>query len=107
MLATFKFTGPDTLLDLYGTAGFVPGQEEVEAVATPVASAAASVASGVVAQATEVAAQVVDAEGKIAASLSMVQIVLFLAVVSGCVAVYLRMNRVPDVDEQKYSKIIA
>lgn len=79
--------------------------------ATPAAVAAtapiASVASQAAAKATDIAAEVVDANGSIAESLNAIQIVLFLAVVSACAAIYIRMNRVPTVDEQKYSKIIA
>lgn len=72
----------------------------MEAVPAAVASTAATAVPAAIA--TEEKNTSAVAEG-----LSILQKVLFLVVISSCVAVYLRMSRVKEEDIQKYEKIIA
>jgi len=79
---------------VYGTAEFQPGMEEIEELSsvstpTPVATSAASVMTPVaeIPIDTEVDATAAGNEG-----LSLTQKALFLAVIFGIVAVFIRMN---------------
>jgi len=85
--------------DVYGGASFVQGGEEeaAESLATNSQSTGAPAA--------EDKANIESPE--ISAGLSLLQKVLFLAVISACVAVYLRMNKVKDEDTQGYEKSLA
>jgi len=86
------------LIDVYGDASFVQGAEE--AADTPATTPQST--------GEPAAADKTNIEGaEVSAGLNILQKVLFLAVISGCVAVYLRMNKVKEQDTQGYEKSLA
>ncbi|KAI9744306.1 MAG: Peptidyl-prolyl cis-trans isomerase B [Claussenomyces sp. TS43310] len=90
--------------EVYGNAEFQPFMEEVELVAasTPVVGDAAAAATS-----TPVSTEASFKDATVDAALGVGQKVLFLVVISACIAVYLRMNKIPEEDIQKYQKSIA
>jgi len=87
--------------DIFGSAGFQSGMEESDGiVATPLSSSSSASAS------SEVSDAKVDHIGT-SEGLSILQKVLFLSVITGCIAVYLRMNRVKEPSAQAYEKNLA
>jgi len=88
---------------VFGNAGFASGEKELD---DPMETPVVSVPTGVATVPTETAAAKIESTST-SEGLSILQKVLFLAVVTGCIAVYLRMNRVSEEDVQAYQKSLA
>jgi len=84
----------------FGGAAFVSGEEEADdGTKMPPTTSEPAVAKPVSDTKVE---DVATSEG-----LSILQKVLFLAVITGCVAIYLRLNKVKQEDTQGYEKSLA
>jgi len=93
--------------EVYGSAGFVPGEEE-EAVDTPATTPATESHSTSTPVAAVEAVDEANVEGgEVTWGLSLLQKVLFLVVITGCVATYIRMNKMRGQDTQGYEKSLA
>lgn len=88
----------------YGNADFQPGQQEVEAVAPAPVTGIVGIAT---APAAKEAAATSSETASVAEGLSILQKVLFLVVITACIAAFLRMNKSKENDAQKYSKVAA
>lgn len=80
----------------------MPGGEELSEATVTGSGTSTSPSSATSPPAVHDKVDVATSEG-----LSILQKVLFLAVITACVTVYLRMNKIKEEDTQKYEKILA
>jgi len=80
--------------------------EEVDEVESPAATSVASEIYGTASPAAE-PVEAANINNAVTEGLSILQKGIFLLIITACIVVYIRMNKVKEEDVQKYEKIVA